>query len=112
MTRQGIVGSRSAATLAHALPNVRLRIHEGDRVLLEVAHPPLAPGPWPVTTACAFHAAVAEAYLGIEAGRRLVYLSSSSGRATPGRALAENLLAAFAATELVEDAVGCTGRPP
>lgn len=198
MTRPGMVGFRSAATLAHALPNVRLRIRERDRVLLEVARPPLPPGPWPVVTPCAFHAAVAQAYLRVKAGQRLtflglpdavevaidvgllvgdavlpgdiyrlaageavlhlfattleirrcrgilaewgrrahqetpsetddvriglhhdpatdislVYVTSPGGEAAPGRELTEDLLAAFAAAELVEDAVGCTGPHP
>jgi hypothetical protein len=74
MTRPGMVGFRSAATLAHALPNVCLRIRDEDRVLLEVVRPPLPPGPWPVATPCSFHAAVARAYRCVTAGHRLSFL--------------------------------------
>jgi hypothetical protein len=74
MTRPGMIGFRTAATLAHALPNICLRIRGEDRVLLEVVRPPWPPSPWPVATPCSFHAAVARAYRCVTAGHRLSFL--------------------------------------
>ena len=74
MTSSGMVVFRNAATLAHALPNVRLRIRDGEQVLLEVARPPLPRAPWPVATPCAFHASVAKAHRAVEAAQQLTFL--------------------------------------
>lgn len=51
---------RIAATLAHALPSVRLRIRQHDTILLEVAHPSEASGP--AVGPCVFRRAVACAH--------------------------------------------------
>jgi hypothetical protein len=59
-----MVSLRLAATLAHALPGLRLRVRDGQRTLLEVARPPLPAGPAMET--CAFRMAVARAHERIE----------------------------------------------
>lgn len=51
---------RSAATLAHVLPTLRLRIRRGAETLLEIGHPSTAAGP--VLSPCAFRRAVAGAH--------------------------------------------------
>lgn len=70
---------RLAATLAHALPGVRLRLRDGDATLLEVARPPLPPGH--VVGPCAFRNAVARAHHQLVAGVRLQFLGLAEGRA-------------------------------
>lgn len=77
MTRQGMVGLRRAATVAHAFPGVRLRLREGERTLLEVSRGPTALraslGP------CAFRRMVARAHEELEAGRSVSFLGLAPG---------------------------------
>lgn len=78
MTLVDLVPMRLAATVAHALPGVRLRLRDGDTTLLEVARPPLPPGP--AVGPCAFRNAVARARLQLEAGAHLQFLGLDEGR--------------------------------
>lgn len=72
MSPAGIAAMRIAATLAHALPSLRLRIRHGDTTLVEVAHPAVATGP--AIGACAFRRAVAGAHEQAKAGVRLSFM--------------------------------------
>jgi hypothetical protein len=63
---------RIAATLAHALPSVRVRIRHADRTLLEIGHPSQAQGP--ALGPCAFRRAVATAHEQAKDGRRLAFM--------------------------------------
>ena len=63
---------RIAATLAHALPTLRVRIRHGERTLLEVAHPGDSSGP--AMGACAFRRAVACAHEQTKRGQRLAFM--------------------------------------
>lgn len=68
---EGMEALRLAATLAHTLP-LHLRIRHDDRVLLEVARPPVEPTEetrW--YPPCGFRNAVADAWLAHRTGRRL-----------------------------------------
>jgi len=78
MTPADLVPMRLAATVAHSLPGVRLRLRDGDDTLLEVARPPLPPGR--VIGPCAFRAAVARAQLQLDAGVRMRFLGLDEGR--------------------------------
>lgn len=65
MTPAGMAAMRIAATLAHVLPGVRVRLHHGSLTLLDVGHPdPAPPG---AVDACTFRRAVACAH---ERGKR------------------------------------------
>lgn len=74
LSDHGLAALRKAATLAHAVPSVRLRIRDGDRVILAVQTPPL-----PVQTGgrtlppCAFRAAVARAHELRSTGQRVAF---------------------------------------
>lgn len=74
-----LVAMRLTATIAHALPDVRLRLRDGDRTLLEVVRTD-APADG-VVTPCAFRAAVARAHRLLEAGERLRFLGLGEGEA-------------------------------
>jgi len=68
-----MVAMRIAATLAHVLPTLRLRIrHDGETLLEVVAHPAGVTGP--AIDACAFRRAVACAHEHAKHGRRLAFL--------------------------------------
>lgn len=68
-----MVSMRIAATLAHGLPGVRLRIRRLDTTLVEVvAHPAAAVGP--AIGACAFRRAVVCAHEQSKAGVRLRFM--------------------------------------
>lgn len=77
MNRGLLVPMRLCATVAHALPDIRLRLHDEGRTILEVArtdepaHGAVIP--------CAFRRAVARAHLLTEAGERLRFLGMPEG---------------------------------
>lgn len=77
MTPAGMAVLRIAATLAHALPDVRIRLRDGQRTLVEVARPTDAAEP--VIGPCAFRMAVARAHEQIKAGARLSFLGLPEG---------------------------------
>jgi len=79
MTPLALVPLRLAATVAHALPGVRLRLHHAGQTLVAVARPPEPPEP--VIGPCAFRNAVARAHRQIEAGHRLRFLGLDEGEA-------------------------------
>lgn len=64
-----MVALRLAATLVHALPGLSLRLGDGCRTLLEVAHPPLSPSR--VMAPCLFRTAVGRAHHHTKAGARV-----------------------------------------
>lgn len=68
---------RVAATLAHALPTVRVRIRHDDRTLLEVPHPGEVDGP--AVGACAFRRAVACAHEQTKSGLRVGFMGLAGG---------------------------------
>lgn len=72
MSPSGMAAMRIAATLAHALPSLRLRIRRGDTTLLEVAQPAGPAGR--VIGACAFRRAVARAHEQSKTGLRLTFM--------------------------------------
>lgn len=72
MSPAGMAAMRMAATLAHALPSLRLRIRHRDTDLVEVAHPAEAAGP--AIGACAFRRAVTCAHEQSKAGVRLSFM--------------------------------------
>jgi len=79
MTGALLVPMRLTATIAHALPGVRLRLRHDDRTLLEVLRTDQpADG---VVTPCAFRSAVARAHRLLEAGERLRFLGLGEGEA-------------------------------
>ena len=73
MTPAGMASMRIAATLAHVLPPLRVRIrHHGETLLEVVAHPAGATGP--AIGACAFRRAVACAHEHSKHGHRLAFM--------------------------------------
>lgn len=81
MNHLALVPMRLAATVAHALPGVRLRLRARERTIVEVARAPIAaPG---VIHPCGFRNAVARAHRELEAGQRLRFLGLDEGEA-PG----------------------------
>jgi hypothetical protein len=72
MTPNAMAAMRIAATLAHALPSVRVRIRHAERTLLEIGHPSQAQGP--ALGPCAFRRAVASAHEQAKEGRRLAFM--------------------------------------
>lgn len=68
---------RIAATLAHSLPNLRVRIRHDRDSLLEVAHPATATGP--AMGACMFRRAVACAYEQSKGGVQLAFMGLRAG---------------------------------
>lgn len=77
MTAAGMVALRLAATLAHALPGIRVRIRDQHRTLLDVARPPHPAGRGIVP--CAFRMAVTRAHEQIKAGARLAFMGLPEG---------------------------------
>ncbi len=77
MTRWGMVSLRRAATVAHALPGVRLRLRNGTSTLLEVGHSS-QPSPG-VIPPCAFRHAVARAHEHLKSGCAIRFLGLPSG---------------------------------
>jgi hypothetical protein len=63
---------RRAATLAHALPALRVRVRAGVSTVLDVGRPPPEDGP--AIGPCAFRMAVARAHEQIKGGARLTFL--------------------------------------
>jgi hypothetical protein len=72
MKGEGLTALRIAATLAHALPTLRVRIRHLDRMLLEIGHPATASGP--ALGPCAFRRAVAGAHEQVKRGQRLAFM--------------------------------------
>lgn len=68
---------RLAATVAHALPGVRLRLRDGERTLVEVARSPVPAEQ--VISPCAFRNAVSRAHCQLGAGHRLRFLGLDEG---------------------------------
>jgi hypothetical protein len=81
MTPLGLTVLRRTATLAHAVPGLRVRLRHDGSALLEVlrpAHPVVAPtGRW--LTPCAFRVAVGRAVAAAHAGRTLAVLGLEPG---------------------------------
>jgi hypothetical protein len=78
----GMIALRTGATLAYALPSVRLRIRCAERVVVEVRRPPFSdrsPDHPPVVASCAFRRAVASAHERWTAGERLSFLGLPPG---------------------------------
>lgn len=68
---------RIAATLAHVLPSLRVRVRNHHETLLEVAHPAEATGP--AIGACAFRRAVACAHEQSKRGVRMAFMGLPAG---------------------------------
>ncbi|MBW3669019.1 MAG: hypothetical protein KY443_07370 [Actinobacteria bacterium] len=64
---------RLAATMAHCLPGVRLRVRDGDRTLLTVARPPFDED-GPVVGPCVFRRVVGRAHEQLKAGTCLSFM--------------------------------------
>jgi hypothetical protein len=81
MTPLGLTVLRRTATLAHAVPGIRVRLRHDGTALLEVlrpAHPVVAPsGRW--LTPCAFRVAVGRAVRAASEGRTLAVLGLDAG---------------------------------
>ena len=81
MTPLGLTVLRRTATLAHAVPGIRVRLRHDGTALLEVlrpAHPVVAPsGRW--LTPCAFRVAVGRAVRASRDGRTLAVLGLGAG---------------------------------
>lgn len=77
MTPAGMVALRMAATLVHGLPGLRVRLRDGERTLLEVAHPAHASGP--AMGPCSFRRAVACGHEHLKAGSRLAFMGLPEG---------------------------------
>jgi hypothetical protein len=77
MSPTGMAAMRIAASLAHALPPLRVRLRHDDRTLLEVAHPAEASGP--AIGACAFRRAVGCAHEQSKRGVRLRFMGLPEG---------------------------------
>src|SRR5687768_11046720 len=78
----GMIALRTSATLAYALPSVRLRIRCAGRVMVEVRRPPFADRSTdqpPVVASCAFRRAVASGHERWTAGERLSFLGLPRG---------------------------------
>lgn len=76
-----MVALRMGATLAHALPTVRLRIRAEGRVVLDVHRPPFPDGEraTPAIPPCGFRRAVAAAHQRRAAGEELSFLGLPAG---------------------------------
>lgn len=74
MSPAALVALRTAATLAHVLPTLRLRVRHGSETVLEVAHAfegdRTVEGERPVVSPCAFRRAVAVAHEQAKQGHR------------------------------------------
>jgi hypothetical protein len=81
MTPLGLTVLRRTATLAHAVPGIRVRLRHDGMTLLEVlrpAHPVVAPsGRW--LTPCAFRVAIGRAVRAAHEGRTLAVLGLGPG---------------------------------
>jgi hypothetical protein len=81
MTPLGLTVLRRTATLAHAVPGIRVRLRHDGMTLLEVlrpAHPVVAPsGRW--LTPCAFRVAIGRAVRAAHEGRTLAVLGQRPG---------------------------------
>lgn len=71
---RALAGLRCAAGLVSAVPQARLRIGEGDRLLLEVRRPPFSSDELRQVPACAFRASVARAWARHQAGQAQQFL--------------------------------------
>ena len=86
-TELGLDALRVAATLAHSLPGVRLRVRDGDRLLVDV-RPHDDEGPAPddaagtgiTTSPCGFRNAVVRAWRQHRAGVALRFVDLDPGR--------------------------------
>lgn len=79
MTRYGMNGLRTAATLAHAMPGVAVRLRHDDRTLLTSCRPPAPAGDGEWLPPCAFRATVGAALDHIRAGRTIGVLGLAPG---------------------------------
>lgn len=77
MTRQGLVLLRVAATLAHALPGIRLRLRVGDETVATVTRH--ARGPGVQISPCEFRMAVGHANAAIGCGAPPCFLGLRPG---------------------------------
>lgn len=78
MTPRGMAAMRIAATLAHALPTLRVRLrHRGETLLHVLAHPAGTTGP--AISACAFRRAVAAAHEQSRHGGRVAFMGLPAG---------------------------------
>ena len=68
---QGLTALRQGATIAHAVPTVRLRLHDADRLLAEVRRPPFPSDPATYLPVCGFREAVGRAWTLRQEGRAL-----------------------------------------
>lgn len=68
---------RLAATVAHCLPGVRLRVRDGDRTLLTVARPPFDDEA--VVGPCVFRRVVGRAHEQLKAGTCLSFMGLAPG---------------------------------
>lgn len=78
MTTQGMAALRLAATVAHCLPGVRLRVRDGDRTLLTVARPPFDADDT-VVGPCVFRRVVGRAHERVKAGTSLSFMGLAPG---------------------------------
>jgi len=78
-----MVALRVGATLAYALPTVRLRVRTGCHTLLDVHRPPFPEdtAAAPAVPPCAFRRSVAAAHTRRMAGEELSFLGLATGRA-------------------------------
>jgi hypothetical protein len=76
---RGMSALRQGAALVRAVPQVRLRLRDGDRTLLDVGRPPMPDTGSRQVSPCAFHGAVARAHDLRAAGIRLRFLSLPPG---------------------------------
>lgn len=116
MTPLELVPLRLAATAAHALPGVRLRLRDGATTLLEVAAEPVDGAPR--VTPCGFRNAVAAAHCKLQAGERLRFLDLAEGVAPaidvglrPGDRVHADGIYRVASTEAVVHAFATTLPP-
>ncbi len=79
MTRYGMNGLRTAATLAHAIPGLAVRLRHGDRTLLTSCRPPAPAGEGEWLPPCAFRATVGAALDHVRAGRTIGVLGLEPG---------------------------------
>lgn len=77
MTPLELIPMRLAATVAHALPGIRLRVRHDDATVLEVSRSWRLPVP--SVTPCAFRLAVASAHRRVDDGERLMFLGLPEG---------------------------------
>lgn len=78
MTPERLVPLRLAATVAHALPGVRLRLRHRDQTVLEVGRSPSLSVPSAMSP-CAFRMAVGRAHQQLREGVRLAFFGMGRG---------------------------------